>query len=114
MQILEHANTKIFDIGTYIFVCSCECPRNRVNTGPLCEAVRVNFENLQKPLTVSQSIALSLPLHISLEFISKDYRGTGGIFSLGDEVCSSILNYKLNPFSRVNSSIKGAFQIKNA
>ncbi|VUZ47933.1 unnamed protein product [Hymenolepis diminuta] len=63
----------------------CECPRNRVNTGPLCEAVRVNFENLQKPLTVSQSLALSLPLHISLEFISKDYRGTGGIFSLGDE-----------------------------
>ncbi|KAM7542075.1 hypothetical protein Aperf_G00000005312 [Anoplocephala perfoliata] len=64
---------------------SCECPRNRVNTGPLCEAVRVNFENLQKPLIATQSVVLSLPLHISVEFISKDYRGTGGLFTLGDE-----------------------------
>ncbi|VDO04586.1 unnamed protein product [Rodentolepis nana] len=74
----------------------CECPRNRVNTGPLCEAVRVSFENLPNPLTVSQNLALSFPLHISVEFISKDYRGTGGIFSLGDEVRSSILNCKFN------------------
>nr|CDS33479.1 cj cadherin [Hymenolepis microstoma] len=67
----------------------CECPRNRVNTGPLCEAVRVSFENLQNPLTVPRNLALSFPLHISVEFISKDYRGTGGIFSLGDETKGS-------------------------
>lgn len=70
----------------FLCILSCECPRNRVGTGPLCEAMRVNFENLLKPLIVTQSVVHSLPLHISLEFISKDYRGTGGLLTLGEEV----------------------------
>ncbi|KAL5965148.1 putative neural-cadherin 2 [Taenia solium] len=74
----------------------CHCPRNRVNTGPLCETVRVNFENLQTPLTAAKAVIPSLPLHISLEFICKDFRGTGVLFTLGDSKNGLIFELALN------------------
>ncbi|KAH9280241.1 Neural-cadherin [Echinococcus granulosus] len=74
----------------------CNCPQNRVNTGPLCETVRVNFENLQTPLTAIREVTPTLPLHISLEFICKDFRGTGVLFTLGDYKKGLVLELALN------------------
>lgn len=84
-----HVSAFHFEINfVFLFVTSCQCPRNRINTGPLCETVRVNFENLQTALTAVKEVIPSLPLHISLEFICKDFRGTGVLFTLGDYVGS--------------------------
>ncbi|KAL5105517.1 Neural-cadherin [Taenia crassiceps] len=74
----------------------CHCPRNRINTGPLCEIVRVNFENLPTALTAVKEVMSSLPLHITLEFISKDFRGTGVLFTLGDYKSGLVLDLALN------------------
>ncbi|EUB59960.1 hypothetical protein EGR_05121 [Echinococcus granulosus] len=94
---VDRKQTKCSLLGDELLThLSCNCPQNRVNTGPLCETVRVNFENLQTPLTAIREVTPTLPLHISLEFICKDFRGTGVLFTLGDYKKGLVLELALN------------------
>ncbi|VDD79671.1 unnamed protein product [Mesocestoides corti] len=80
-----------------------------MNTGPLCELVRVNYENIGSPLTVKTNFNLTLPLHISLEFVSNDFRGTGPLFTLGDPTKGIVIELALDygrPVLALNSERK--------